>query len=111
MVLWGAGWGFAGLVFALGWLIASLFELIGIGFLRTLMRMDWFVAMLVGAAFGGAVGLLRERNRILRTLLGVVLVVLRVLAPVLAVFLAAFILFLPFTGLDKLWDARTERGA
>ena len=105
VVLFMASWAFAGLAVLLGNLIAQLFRLIGIRALETLMDSDWFVAVLVGAALGGAVGLLRERDRIVRTMLSVVLVVLRVLAPVLAVFLAAFLLLLPFTGLSTLWEA------
>lgn len=105
VVLFAAAWAFAAIAFALGWLIASLFQLIGVRILYDLMRHGWFDALLIGAALGGAIGLLRERDRIVRTLLTVVLVVLRVLAPILAVFLAAFLLFLPFTGLAKLWEA------
>lgn len=105
VVVFLAAWAFAAVAFLLGSLIASLFRLIGVDILYDLMRKGWFAAALIGAALGGAVGLLRERDRVVRTLLTVVLVVLRVLAPVLAVFLAAFLLFLPFTGLAPLWGA------
>ena len=105
VVLFFAAWAFAGVATLLGFLIAELFELIGITALGTLMDKEWFVALLVGAALGGAIGLLRERERVVRTMLSIVLVVLRVLAPVLAVFLAAFLVFLPFTGLSTLWEA------
>src|SRR3546814_8003889 len=61
--------------------------------------------MLAGAAFGGAVGLLRERDRLVATLQRLVMIVLAVLAPVLAVALVLFLLSLAGTGLQKLWDS------
>lgn len=105
VVLWCASWAFAGLVFLLAWLLSSLFELIHIELLKRLLEKDWFDRLLFGAAFGGALGLLRERDRIVRPMLGVVIAVLRVLAPVLGAGLALFLLSLPFTGLSSLWEA------
>ncbi len=61
--------------------------------------------MLAGAAFGGAVGVLRERDRLVSTLQRLVMIVLALLAPVLAAALILFLLALLGTGLQKLWDA------
>ncbi len=105
VVLWFAAWAFVGVVFAMSWLLAALFNLIKIDFLENLLGKDWFIALLVGAAFGGAVGLLRERDRIVRLLQNVVTAVLGVLAPVLGAGLLLFLLALPFTGLGALWEA------
>ncbi|TPG49483.1 DUF4153 domain-containing protein [Sphingomonas glacialis] len=105
VVLWGACWLFTGVAFALAWLLSALFDLIGLHFLRDLLRHDWFNALLFGASFGGALGLLRERDGVLRLLQRVVTAVLAVLAPVLGAGLLIFLLALPFTGLDALWDA------
>src|SRR3546814_7084225 len=58
--------------------------LIGIELIRDLLRGEWFGWMLAGAAFGGSVGLLRERDRLVSTLQRLVMIVLAVLAPVLA---------------------------
>ncbi|MGH6634556.1 MAG: DUF4153 domain-containing protein, partial [Sphingopyxis sp.] len=55
--------------------------------------------------FGGAVGLLRERDRLVATLQRLVMMVLAVLAPVLAVALVIFLLSLAGTGMQKLWDS------
>jgi hypothetical protein len=60
---------------------------------------------LCGLAFGGALGLLREQTQVVRLLQRVVATVLAVLAPVLAAGLILFVLALPFTGLNALWDA------
>lgn len=105
VVLWGACWLFTGVVFALAWLLAALFDLIGLHFLRDLLQHNWCNALLFGASFGGALGLLRERDGVLRLLQRVVTAVLAVLAPVLGAGLLVFLLALPFTGLDALWEA------
>ena len=96
---------FVGISFALAWLIAGLFNLIGIKAIEKLLKEDWFGWMLAGFAFGAAVGLLRERDALVETLQRLVMVVLSVLAPVLAVALIAFLASVPFTGLDELWDS------
>ncbi|OYY78485.1 MAG: hypothetical protein B7Y43_06310 [Sphingomonas sp. 28-62-20] len=105
VVLWFAGWIFVGVVFAMAWLLAALFNLVRIDFLDKLLQKDWVIALLIGAAFGGAVGLLRERDRIVRLLQRVVTAVLGVLAPVLGLGLLLFLVALPFTGLGALWEA------
>ncbi|HYC94526.1 MAG TPA: DUF4153 domain-containing protein, partial [Sphingomicrobium sp.] len=104
-VIGAAGLVFTGITFLLAWLIASLFDVIGIEAIKDLLREEWFGWMLAGFAFGGALGLLRERDALVATLQKLVMVVLAVLAPVLAVALAAFLLSLPFTGLKGLWES------
>jgi len=96
---------FTGITFLLAFLIAALFDVIGIEALQDLLDEEWFGWMLAGFAFGAALGLLRERDALVATLQKLVMVVLSVLAPVLAVALAAFLLSLPFTGLSGLWES------
>jgi hypothetical protein len=96
---------FTGVSFLLAWLIAGLFDLIGIELLKDLLQDEWFGWMLAGFAFGAAVGMLRERDALLTTLQRLVMVVFSVLAPVLAAALVLFLASLPFTGLDGLWDS------
>lgn len=105
VVIWCAACAFVGIVFLLTLLLSELFQLIGISVLKDLLQKDWFTRALAGLALGGGIGVLRERDRVVRLLLTVVVAVLRVLAPVLAVGLALFLLSLPFTGLAPLWDA------
>jgi hypothetical protein len=105
IVLWGACWAFVAISFALTVLLSQLFHLIKIDFLKDLLEKYWFDRALCGLAFGGALGLLREQTRVVRLLQRVVATVLAVLAPVLAVGLILFVLALPFTGLNALWDA------
>lgn len=104
-VIGAAGLAFTGLTFLLVLLIGSMFELIGIDLLMRLFKSGWFPLMLVGTAFGGAAGLMRERDRLVSTLQRLVMIVLAVLAPVLAVAVALFLLSLAGTGLKPLWDS------
>ncbi len=104
-LLWGASWLFAGLTFLLGHLIGGLFGLIGIRFVTELMEEGAFVSLLLGGAFGGAIGMLRDREAILLTLQNVVRYILRVLAPVLGAGLVLFLFATLFTGLAPLWEA------
>lgn len=104
-VIGAASLAFTGVSFLLAFLIAQLFDLIGIGLFKDLLDKGWFGTMLAGFAFGAALGLLRERDALVATLQKLVLVILSVLAPVLAFALVGFLLSLPFTGLAPLWDS------
>ena len=104
-VIGAASLAFVGVTFLLAYLISEMFHLIGIDLVRDLLNDEWFGWMLAGAAFGGAVGLLRERDRLVSTLQRLVMIVLAVLAPVLAAALVIFLLSLAGTGLQKLWDS------
>ena len=104
-VIGAAAIAFTGISFLLMFLLASLFNLVGIDFLERLMGEEEFIFAVAGAAFGGAVGILRERDALVSTMQRLVMVVLSVLAPVLAVGLAIFLVSLPFTGLQPLWDS------
>ncbi len=102
---------FTGITFLLAFLIAGLFDVIGIDFLKDLLNEGWFNWMLAGFAFGSAFGLLRERDRLVATLQRLVMIVFSVLAPVLAIALAIFLLSIPLTGLQGLWDSWVSAAA
>lgn len=104
IILWGATCAFVGVTMLLTLLLSELFALIGVDFLRDLLREGWFAPTLACAAFGGAVGLLRDRDVVTSILQRVGRTILSVLAPVLAAGLVFFVLALPFTGLDALWE-------
>ncbi|HEU0100488.1 MAG TPA: DUF4153 domain-containing protein [Allosphingosinicella sp.] len=104
LILGGAACAFVAATILLALLLSELFHLIGIDVLRDLMDEGWFMWPLACGAFGGAVGLLRDRDPVLGTLQKVARAVLSVLAPVLALGLSLFVLALPFTGLQPLWD-------
>lgn len=104
-VIGAAGLAFTGLSFLLVLLIGQMFSLIGIDLVMKMFETGWFPWMLAGAAFGGAVGLLRERDKLVTTLQKLVMIVLAVLAPVLAAAVVLFLLSLLGTGLTPLWDS------
>lgn len=104
-VLWCLAWAFVGVTLLLSFLLSALFDLIGIKILRELLDKQWFWRGLVGLSFGLGLALLREQRRIVGLLQNVAMLVLGVLAPVLAVGLGLFLIALPFTGLQPLWDA------
>lgn len=104
-ILWCLGWAFVGVTLLLSFLLAALFQLIKIDFLNDLLQKQWFWRPLVGLAFGLGLALLREHSRIVSLLQNVGMLVLGVLAPVLAIGLGLFLLALPITGLQPLWDA------
>lgn len=102
-IIGGASLAFTGLTFMLSFLLASLFDAIGIAVFKDLLEEAWFSLMLAGAAFGAASAVLRERDSLLGTLQRLVMAVFSVLAPVLAGSLALYLLALPATGFAGLW--------
>jgi hypothetical protein len=95
---------FVGAVLLLTLLLAALFDLIGIRLLRDAMNEGWFMWPLACGAFGAAVGILRDRDPVIGVSQRVARAILSVLAPALALGLVFFVLALPFTGLEPLWE-------
>jgi Domain of unknown function (DUF4153) len=104
IVLWFVAWGFVLITFLLVLLLSELFQLIGIDLLHDLLDKEWFPWLLNGGALGAAIGLLRDRDRIVGTLQRVATAILSFLAPILAAGLVIFVAALPFTGLESLWE-------
>jgi hypothetical protein len=102
---------FVGVTFAMAWLIAGLFDMIGIHILSDLLKKIWFGFGLAGFAAGAAIGLLRERDALVATMQRLVMIVLAVLAPVLAAALLLFLVSLLGTGLTGLWDGDLSAAA
>jgi hypothetical protein len=108
IVLWFVAWGFVLITYLLVILLSELFQLIGIVLLRDLLQKPWLPWLLVGGSLGAAIGLLRDRDRIVGVLQRVATAVLSFLAPILAIGLVVFVLALPFTGLEPLWEQTRE---
>lgn len=100
-----AGLAFAALIFALVYLLVSLFELVSIASIRTTFDNSLLVTMLAGGGFGAGVGLMREHGQILDMLKRLMGVAVSVIAPVFAIGLVVFLAMLPFTGLETFWQA------
>lgn len=96
---------FTGLSWLLLLVLAALFGLLKIDLLQALMEEGWFGWMFSGAAFGGALGVLRNELKVLGTLQQVVMAVFGILAVPLAVALVIFFIAVAVSGLDVLWEA------
>jgi len=96
---------FTGLAWLTMFLLAALFALLKIDFLKDLLDEAWFAWMLSGAAFGASLGVLRNQLKVLGTLQLVVMLVLSIMAVPLAVALVLFFAAVALSGLDVLWVA------
>ncbi|QYJ07969.1 DUF4153 domain-containing protein [Qipengyuania flava] len=96
---------FLGLSWMLLFLLAALFAAIEIDFLKNLIDKDWFGWMFSGAAFGAALGVLRNQLKIIGTLQSVVMLVFSIIAVPLAIALAIFLLAVLASGISVLWNA------
>ena len=96
---------FVGLSWALIAILAELFSAIQIDLLKDLIDQEVFGWMFSGAAFGAALGVLRNQLKIIGTLQNVVLLVLSILAVPLAIALLLFLLAVLVSGIDVLWEA------
>ena len=82
----------------------ELFKLIDVTFFEDVFTHAAFVSMSLTAVFGYGTALGRERERITSTLRGITLAIVRTLLPLLALVALLFLVSLPFTGLQPLWD-------
>jgi len=100
---------FVGVFWALLWLGAALFELIGLDGFRRLLQEQWFSIPATFTAFAAAGHLTDVRVGLIRGVRTVGLTLLSWLAPMMALIAAGFLVSLAFTGLEPLWD--TNAGA
>ncbi len=96
---------FTGIAWLLLWLVDALLGLVGIEIIGELIDQGWFAALYVGAAFGAALGVLRNNLGVIGALQRVVMLVLSLLALPFALALAVFIGALLVTGGEALWEA------
>ncbi len=85
---------------------SELFKLIDVTFFEDVFTHAAFVSMSLAAVFGYAVALARDWEKLSTTGRNVLLTVLKALMPLLAVIALLFLVSLPFTGLQPLWDTR-----
>ncbi len=94
---------FTGVFWALLFLGAELFRLIGIAGFRDMIQNDWFSYPATGLVFAAAVHLTDVRASLTRGVRTIGLALLSWLTPLMALIAAAFLVALPFTGLGPLW--------
>jgi hypothetical protein len=96
--------GFTGAFWLLLLLGSELFKVIGLTFLSDLIGEEWFTIPLTCLVFPVAVHLTDVRDGLIRGVRTVVLMLLSWLLLVMTVLVAGFLLALPFTGLEGLWN-------
>lgn len=95
---------FTGALWLLLFLGAALFGLIGIRQFGDLLGEEWFSIPVTTVTFALAVHLTDVRDGLIRGVRSVALMLLSWLLPVIAGLTGAFLVVLPFTGLDGLWE-------
>lgn len=90
------------------WLVlilwGALFDLVGIELFEDLFSEEIFIWTVTGAAAGFGIALGRESERVVATLRSITLSVFRGLLPLVSFVAVIFLLTLPFTGPDGLWE-------
>ena len=97
---------FVGAFWLLLWLGAELFRLIRIELLADLIQHNWFWIPATAFVFACALHITDVRAGIVQGARTLALVLLSWLLPVMMLFAIAFVLALPFTGLEPLWSTR-----
>jgi hypothetical protein len=104
----------SGLFLGVFWLLltlgAELFHLIGLDFLKHLIRKAWFAWPVSAVVFAAGVHLTDVRAELVRGARALLLNLMSWLLPVLTVITAGFLLALPFTGLEPLTKASSAAG-
>ncbi len=96
--------GFTGAFWILLFLGAALFNVIGLEFLRDLIGQEWFSIPVTCLMFATAVHLTDVRDGLIRGVRSVALMLLSWLLLLMTVLAGGFLLALPFTGLEGLWE-------
>ena len=100
---------------ALGvWLVTvlwgELFERIGIDFFATLFEKDWFMCPILGMSFALGLNSFATASSIIDRVSTLLSRFFWLLLPILALATTCFLLALPFTGLQLLWDSNLGTG-
>jgi hypothetical protein len=97
---------FVGILWALLYLGAALFDLIGIRFFHELLRKPWFWIPISTVAVAVGLHVTDVRAGIVRGVRTLTLTLLSWLLPLIAAIAVGFLVALAFTGLDPLWRTR-----
>ncbi|RQO37203.1 DUF4153 domain-containing protein [Herminiimonas sp. KBW02] len=97
---------FVAVLWLILWLGATLFMLVKLSFLQTLLEQSWFFIPVTTFAFSTALHITDVRPGIVRGIRGLLLVLMSWLLPITTLIVAGFLLTLPFTGLELLWATR-----
>ena len=93
-----------GLFWAMLWLCASLFQMIGIEILNEVLHNRYFNTVSLTVVFSLGMRMGQENDKVIGMLRGILLSLCRFLAPLAALIVVVFSLTLPFTGLEPVWQ-------
>jgi hypothetical protein len=100
--------GFAALFVAVCWgilgLWAVLFMLVKVRFFADTFTQPLFACLVTGVMLGAGMVMARGQPRSMRVVLQLALAFFKLLLPMLALVVVLFVLFLPFTGVQPLWE-------
>ncbi len=99
--------GFTGAFWLLLFLASALFKLIGVDAIQKLIQHEAFAFPATAVMFAAAVQLTDVRASLVRGVRTVALALLSWLLPLMALIAVAFLLTLPFTGLEPLWKTKS----
>lgn len=97
---------FVGLCWSVLGLWAGLFALLKVKLFVTTFTQPLFVCLATGGMVGVGLVLARGQPKPLRMLLQLALALCKLLLPLLSLVVVLFVLFLPFTGVQSLWETR-----
>lgn len=83
---------------------ASLFAILEITFFKELLRKDWFVIPTLTLAYGCGLIIFRNIIHTVDTVANILQTLIKFLLPALTIVSLGFLVTLPFTGLEKLWQ-------
>lgn len=98
---------FVGICWLVLWLWGALFKLIGIGFFRSLFSEEPFVYLATGVMVGLGILIGRTQQRPVQVARRILFAIFTGLLPLLCAVAVLFIVSLPFTGLQPLWNTRS----
>ncbi|MCQ8183764.1 DUF4153 domain-containing protein [Parvularcula maris] len=83
--------GFMGVGYLLAWLVAGLFDFIGLDVLTELLGTGWFNAIILGALLGTGACIVRQREQAVLAFRGISFALIRTLSPIFAAAAAIFL--------------------
>jgi hypothetical protein len=98
---------FMALFFGILHLGAALFDLLAIKFFTLLLREEWFWVPALTFTSVFAIHIFRKISYFADSISTILQTMMKFLLPVLVFVSLGFLITLPFTGLDKLWDTRS----
>jgi len=98
---------FTAIFFGILHLGAALFDLLGIDLFTNLLREEWFWVPAITLAFSFAIHVFRKIIYLADNISIILQTLMKFLLPILVLVSLGFLITLPFTGLDKLWETRS----